>query len=167
MLDQDQIVSSDADQALTKTAVIPSSVEKLPPDCNAPTVDGLAICRVVGYQSGSPLLSFMWSGKKHLCKAIAVAGGGDALEIGSLVCAAFDQNQCDRPLVIGKLVCDTSKELAPEIGTTIVDDDQIVIQCGKACIQLKSDGTVSIRGTNVASRASHTNRIRGGNVQIN
>jgi hypothetical protein len=44
---------------------------------------------------------------------------------------------------------------------------EIVLRCGKASIQLLSDGSVRIRGTNVLTRASATNRIRGGNVQIN
>ena len=60
-----------------------------------------------------------------------------------------------------------SKNLATNTGTLIVDDNQITLKCGKASINLKADGTVAIRGTNVASRASNTNRIRGGNVQIN
>jgi hypothetical protein len=44
---------------------------------------------------------------------------------------------------------------------------EIVLRCGKASIQLSCDGSVRIRGTNVLTRASATNRIRGGNVQIN
>ena len=44
---------------------------------------------------------------------------------------------------------------------------ELVLRCGKASVTLTSDGAVRIRGTDVLSRASATNRIRGGNVQIN
>jgi hypothetical protein len=49
----------------------------------------------------------------------------------------------------------------------VVAENELSLRCGKASITMKGDGTVAIRGTNVISRASHTNRIRGGNVQIN
>lgn len=45
--------------------------------------------------------------------------------------------------------------------------DELVLRCGKASIQLLSDGTVRVRGTNLLSRASVANRIRGAHVQIN
>lgn len=129
--------------------------------------NGLAICLVIGFQEGLPLLSFQFSGTTYAHLAIAVVGGMDGIEVGDQVCAAFDQNRCDRPIVLGRLSCDTSKNLTANAGTLIVDDNQITLKCGKASINLKADGTVAIRGTNVASRASNTNRIRGGNVQIN
>ncbi|MDF0673893.1 MAG: DUF6484 domain-containing protein [Nitrospira sp.] len=50
---------------------------------------------------------------------------------------------------------------------TLTAHKEIVIRCGKASIQLLADGSVRIRGTEVLNRASGTNRIRGGNVQIN
>lgn len=50
---------------------------------------------------------------------------------------------------------------------TLTAQKEIVIRCGKASIQLLADGSVRIRGTEVLNRASGTNRIRGGNVQIN
>ena len=130
-------------------------------------IDGLAICKVVGVQGKLPLLSYEFSGSVHVRQAIAVVGSPQDFKIGSLVCAAFDQNRSDRPIVLGGFACDASKRLSAESGAVISDDTQITLQCGKASIRLTADGTVAIRGTNVASRASQTNRIRGGNVQIN
>lgn len=45
--------------------------------------------------------------------------------------------------------------------------DEIVLRCGKASITLRGNGRVVIRGAYVESRSEGTNRIKGGNVQIN
>ena len=45
--------------------------------------------------------------------------------------------------------------------------DEIVLRCGQASITLRRNGRIVIRGTYVETRAVGTNRIKGGNVQIN
>lgn len=45
--------------------------------------------------------------------------------------------------------------------------DEIVLQCGQASITLRRNGKVLLRGTYLETRASGTNRIKGGSVQIN
>jgi len=45
--------------------------------------------------------------------------------------------------------------------------DEIVLRCGKASITLRRNGRVVIRGAYLESRSDGTNRIKGGNVQIN
>jgi hypothetical protein len=45
--------------------------------------------------------------------------------------------------------------------------DSVVLRCGNASISLMRDGTVQIRGKYISSRASGTNRIWGGSVQMN
>lgn len=130
-------------------------------------IDGLAICKVVGVQDLLPLLSYEINGSVLIKQAVAVIGSPQDFKVGSIVCAAFDQNRTDRPIVLGSFSCDVSKNLVTGGGAVISDDKQITLQCGKASIRLSADGTIAIRGTNVASRASQTNRIRGGNVQIN
>lgn len=44
---------------------------------------------------------------------------------------------------------------------------QVVLRCGEACIELRSDGRIVIRGLHVVTHAEGVNRIRGGAVQIN
>lgn len=46
-------------------------------------------------------------------------------------------------------------------------DSQLTLRCGKSSITLTRDGKVVIRGTNLVSRASSTNRIRGGTIALN
>ena len=43
----------------------------------------------------------------------------------------------------------------------------LTLTCGKASITLHRDGKVVIRGVDVVSRASGTNRIRGGTIELN
>jgi len=45
--------------------------------------------------------------------------------------------------------------------------DEIVLECGPASVTLRRNGRVIIRGTYVETRSEGTNRIKGGQVQIN
>ena len=45
--------------------------------------------------------------------------------------------------------------------------DEIRLTCGKSSLVLRRDGTVIVRGVNVISRASQSNKIRGATVSIN
>ena len=49
----------------------------------------------------------------------------------------------------------------------VTAQDEIVLQCGSASVTLRRNGRVIIRGTYVETRADGTNRIKGGQVQIN
>jgi hypothetical protein len=106
----------------------------------------------------------------------------DELFIGCDVALLFEGGDPTRPIVIGVLQdqqlpperdeAELSEPLPIEVeadGQRVVltGREEVVLRCGKASIQLLSDGTIRLRGTNVLSRASATNRIRGGSVQIN
>ena len=45
--------------------------------------------------------------------------------------------------------------------------DEIRLTCGKSSLVLRRDGTVVVRGVTITSRATQTNKIRGGTVAIN
>jgi hypothetical protein len=45
--------------------------------------------------------------------------------------------------------------------------EEIVLRCGNSSITLRADGKLVIRGAYVETRASGTNRIKGGAVKIN
>jgi len=49
----------------------------------------------------------------------------------------------------------------------VAADKEIVLQCGRSSISLHADGTVVIKGRRIVSRASETNKIKGGSVAIN
>ncbi len=103
-------------------------------------------------------------------------------DIGREVVVAPSVGGDPRPLLVGFLAQPSSSgsvvaptEPTKAVPTIVVDGEtlrvevrnRLELRCGKASIVLTADGEVMIRGTNVLSRASATNRIRGGNVQIN
>jgi hypothetical protein len=49
----------------------------------------------------------------------------------------------------------------------VTAQDEIILQCGSASVTLRRNGRVIIRGTYVETRSDGTNRIKGGQVQIN
>ena len=49
----------------------------------------------------------------------------------------------------------------------VTAQDEIVLQCGSASVTLRRNGRVIIRGTYVETHSEGTNRIKGGQVQIN
>jgi hypothetical protein len=45
--------------------------------------------------------------------------------------------------------------------------DEIVLRCGQASITLRRNGRIVVRGVDIDTHASGTNRIKGGSVSIN
>ena len=54
-------------------------------------------------------------------------------------------------------------------GRTVLLDarEEILLRCGKSSILLRKDGKIIVKGTEIVSRASGTNKIRGASVKIN
>ena len=46
-------------------------------------------------------------------------------------------------------------------------NEQIILRCGKSSVTLKKDGKIIVKGTNIISRASGNQKIKGASVQIN
>lgn len=113
-----------------------------------------------------------------------IAGADAGLEVaatlGSPVLLLLD-GEDGSPIVLGairdRIVAGASEVAAalPKPDEVLIDgkrlvidaQDEIVLRCGKGSITLRADGQVVVRGTRLVSRASGTNRIKGGNVQIN
>jgi hypothetical protein len=45
--------------------------------------------------------------------------------------------------------------------------EEIVLHCGKSSVTLKKDGKIVLKGIQIVSRASGTNKIKGASVKIN
>lgn len=94
----------------------------------------------------------------------------DAIAERREVLLTFERGAADRPIVLGML-----HEALPSTAVARVDGervvlegkDEIVLQCGRASITLRRNGRVVIRGVDVETRATGSNRIRGGRVAIN
>ena len=125
----------------------------------------IVAARLIGFSDGRPLLAI--AGMEEATRAIAHSIPLNESDIGKDVAVMFDRGDHNSPIVIGQLDLRLGVKNKAASKTEIVAEHEIVFKCGKTCIKMTSDGTVSIRGANVISRASQTNRIRGGNVQIN
>ena len=93
----------------------------------------------------------------------------------------FENGDRSEPLVLGWVAetwtgpmqvpvgrTDTRREVIVE-GRSLVlrADEELVLRCGNASIQLRRDGKLIIKGTELVSRASGVNKIKGGVVNIN
>lgn len=105
-----------------------------------------------------------------------------ALASGQEVLILFENNDSSRPIII-----DTLSSLIDEIahtesvelkenpedvtidGKTITFDAQedVVIRCGQGSITVNKSGKIILKGTNLLSRSSGSNRIKGASVNIN
>ncbi|MCA9127972.1 MAG: hypothetical protein KDB22_12840 [Planctomycetales bacterium] len=50
---------------------------------------------------------------------------------------------------------------------TLTAREELVLRCGKGSIEIRKNGKILIRGTELVTHASGTNRIKGGSVAIN
>lgn len=163
-----------------------SVVKQLHNPKNNPVVTSPIIGVLEGItEENVPLVSFKGS-RGHL-KAKSALNQGDCEDINSFpvnVLIVFDENDASKP-VVSALIRDTlypigekspsreqrtQKNFEANIdGKTVslTARDEIKLACGKSSILLRKDGKVIIKGANLVSRSSASNKIKGGNVSIN
>ena len=104
----------------------------------------------------------------------------DALAIAHMDCDAFyaaiekrdDPSLKDRPLIVGRLVEPVRNEVDPVVVADgqmlrLVAKERIELRVGKASLVMEADGHITLRGTDLVSHASRSNRIRGGSINLN
>jgi hypothetical protein len=102
-----------------------------------------------------------------------------AVEVQAAVLLLFEEGDPGRPIVVGllrdELSRDAARPAAPPPVAVEADGkrveveaaDELVLRCGQASIVLRRNGRVVIRGTYVETRSKGINRIKGGSVLIN
>jgi hypothetical protein len=96
-------------------------------------------------------------------QAVVVFEGGDRskpLIVGFI--EPLEQPQPDAPAGLPVIEADVDGRRV-----RVTAQDEIVLECGSASVTLRRNGRVVIRGTYVETRSDGTNRIKGGQVQIN
>lgn len=101
---------------------------------------------------------------------------------GLPVILMFEDGDVAKPIILGVIRDTVNSHLLQEIVTeterpreVLVDKKQIVfdakeeivLRCGKGSITLRKNGKIVLKGTEIISRASRTNKIKGGSVSIN
>jgi hypothetical protein len=98
------------------------------------------------------------------CDLLYSADSMSALVSGDAVLTWLPAADGSRGVVLGRIV--TSTATKPR-NLALQATEKVEIQCGEASIAMRSDGKVLVKGTDVVSRATRTNRIKGGAVAIN
>ena len=96
---------------------------------------------------------------------------------GREVLVVFANGNPDEPVIIGMLENVLENMVRMETGPveTIVDGERVVIQaeneivltCGAGSITISKDGKIIVKGTDIVSRASQSNKIKGSSVELN
>lgn len=170
------LLQGSAALSLTASAVVPHA----PATPLAPGT-GVVIGTLLALADGGvqPLVSWPGQSGSAAVRARTVVDLHGA-HIGHEVVLMFEAGCGERPIVIGVLrggAADAAWPLATQPGTVQVDVDgqrmvvsaqeQLVLRCGQASITLRHNGQVVIEGTDVLSRSTGVNRVKGGSVQLN
>lgn len=134
-------------------------------------VDGVVIGLVLGFQDAAPLVVFPGNEKDHAIPARSLTRLS-AADVGAEVALLFEDGARDRPLIVGRIVEPARNDAAPLVvadGQTLrlTAQERIELRVGKSSIVMEKDGHITIRGTDLVSHASRSNRIRGGSVNLN
>ena len=115
--------------------------------------------------------------------APAPPGQGPEDLVGRQVLLAFDAGDESRPIIVG-FVRDslfpesTREEVRLDLGAdrdvridgrriAFEAQEEVVLRCGKSTIWMRRDGKVVVRGSDVLTRSSGSNRVKGASIQLN
>lgn len=142
---------------------------------------GVQLAAIVAVTDDGPQVQFQPDGPSITAR-LAVPVTRERLDAAIAQCQQvvllFEHGDRTRPIIVGFLET-TPGPAQPAQSAPVVEadvdgkrvrvtaQDEIVLQCGSASITLRRNGRVIIRGTYVESRSDGTNRIKGGQVQIN
>jgi hypothetical protein len=114
--------------------------------------------------NGSVLVDFRGNERGPIRARVATSETLDGKDEPVLL--LFENGDWGLPVIVGVLR-DGVRRREPKRTLAFEAADEITIACGKSSITLRRDGRVVIKGTELVSRASGTNKIRGAAVKIN
>ena len=113
----------------------------------------------------------------------SASGEGSRLDVDSEVLLVFEDGDDTRPVIVGFLeprarkgqtltsaLLRRDKNGNVRVNGKIVElrgEESMVLICGKSSITMFADGRVIVKGTRLVSRASESNKIKGGTIALN
>lgn len=138
---------------------------------NKTDTDGVVIGMILGFHEQAPLVVFPGnlSDQAIIARSLSRLSADD---IGAEVALLFEDGDRKRPLIVGRLVEPARDDAAPVVVADgkmlrLVAKERIELRVGKSSLIMEADGHITIRGTDLVSHASRSNRIRGGSVNLN
>jgi hypothetical protein len=144
--------------------------------------DGLAIGRIVDIEDGRPIVDYAGNpgGPVEARVAVEAPAGFDHSALSRIpVLLLIDKDQPASPIIVGfvrdRLTSSHGKAMAQAPTDVVLDGrrivftakQEIVLRCGKGSIFLGKDGKIVVKGVNIISRSSGTNKLKGAAVKIN
>lgn len=154
-------------------------------DTQANQTAGSSMCLgqlVAVTSNGTPLVDFPGNPHGPVEASTIVQFDASAVSEQAVpVLLSFPDPDHSQPIILGfvshqvKALNNSTADPPRNSATAIVDGERLVLtadreielRCGKSSITLRKDGRVLIKGVDLISRASRTNRIKGGSVAIN
>lgn len=134
-------------------------------------IDGVVIGLLLGFDGGAPLVVFPGNPEETALQARSLCELSPAA-VGAEVALLFEGGDPRSPLIVGRIVEPARRGATPEVlrdgeRVEIRGTERVELRCGLASIILEKNGRIVIRGSEVTSQASGTNRVRGGSVHLN
>ncbi len=135
------------------------------------TEGGVVLGLILGFQDDRPLVVFAGNPRDHALPARSLTRLSSE-DVGAEVALLFEEGDPARPLIVGRLIEPARSAASPIVvvdGQTLrlTAKERIELRVGKASLIMEADGHITIRGTDLVSHASRSNRIRGGSVNLN
>jgi hypothetical protein len=130
---------------------------------------GLVLGHLAGFDGdGAPLVRFATVLGEEIRPARS-AVRLDAEDLGHEVVLMVAAGDGGQPVVLGRLRRPRAGLEATVDGkrVEIASEQEITLRCAKASITLTRSGKIVLRGTDILSRSSGSNRMKGGSIQLN
>lgn len=144
------------------------------------SIDGIRIGKISSVKEGGQILVDYPDNPFDPVNARAVIDIASD-DVDKSVLLSFENNAPQHPIIVGLIrdkAVNTVKKITVmknEVKDVFVDGKKVVfdaekeieLRCGKSSLIMKKDGRIVIKGTQVVSRASSVNKIKGAAVRIN
>ncbi|MCI0400222.1 MAG: DUF6484 domain-containing protein [Gammaproteobacteria bacterium] len=167
---------------------MPSAIQKL--RASAPTASedftGTKVGRIVRLTEGCALVDYPGNPGDPIKarSAITSLDGYPANTVSDLpVLILFENGDPFLPIIVSVIHDEFVSAVSPASATmsmgrpqavlldgkrvTLDATNEIVLRCGRSSVTLRSDGKIVVKGTQILSRASEKNKIKGASVSIN